>query len=167
MKDILELIKTRRSIRRYSDKEISDEIIEGILEAARWAPSGLNNQPWRFVIVKEKEKKKTLAGFTKYARTIENSNVAICVFLDNNSSYHREKDILGIGACIQNMLLYSYSQGIGSCWMGEILNKKEELRKSLELPDQYELMAVITLGYASESPKSSRRTLSELILKKT
>ncbi len=167
MKDALELIKTRRSIRRYSDKEISDETIQDILEAARWAPSGINNQPWRFAVVKDEEKKKTLAGFTKYSKTIKDSKIAVCVFLDKNSSYHREKDILGIGACVQNMLLYAHSLGIGSCWMGEILNKKEELRKSLELPDQYELMAVITLGEPSESPKSSRRTLSELILKRT
>jgi len=167
MKEILDLIKTRRSIRRYSEKTISNGTIEDILEAGRWAPSGLNNQPWRFVIIKDKEKKQILAGFTKYSKTIENAKVAICVFLDKNSSYHREKDILGIGACIQNMLLYAQSLGVGSCWMGEILNKKDEVREFLELSDQYELMAVITLGYASESPKSSRKTLSELILKKT
>ena len=142
-----EAIYSRRSIRVYIDKEIEDKEIKAILDAGIWAPSGLNNQPWKFKVIKDQKTKKTIANFTKYANIIKNAPVSICVFLDKKTMYDRDKDIMAIGACIQNMLLKAYSLGIGSCWLGEILNKKNEVMKALELKSVYELMAVISLGY--------------------
>jgi nitroreductase len=61
MNDLLELMKTRRSIRRYQDKDVPDELLEKIMEAGRWAPSGDNGQPWRFIVVRDLEIKKALS----------------------------------------------------------------------------------------------------------
>jgi nitroreductase len=162
--EVKEAILNRRSIRKYIQREINQEEIMEILEAARWAPSGLNNQPWRFVIVKEKKEK--LATFTKYSYIIRGADICVAVFLDHTSSYDRTKDLLSIGAAIQNMLLRAYSLGIGACWLGEILNKKDEVNALLEIPPEMELVAVISFGYPAERPIVKRKELSELIIGK-
>lgn len=162
---IEDAIKQRRSIRRYTDRMPKEEDIQKILEAGIWAPSGLNNQPWKFKILKEKNLKDGLANFTKYGGVIKDAPVAICVFLDNNATYNREKDIMAIGACIQNMLLQAYGLGLGSCWLGEILNRKEEVERYLKIDSDYELMAVVTLGYSDEEySQGSRKNLKSFFL---
>jgi nitroreductase len=166
MKEMLNLIKSRRSIRKFKKTSISTKTIEKILEAGRWAPSGLNNQPWRFMIL-EKGWKDSLAKFTHYSHVIKSADKIILVFLDKKSSYNHEKDLMAIGACIQNMLLYTHSQKLGACWLGEILNKRREIKKFLKLAVNLELKAVLALGQPSFVPKKSkRRDLSNLIINK-
>jgi len=160
--EVKDAILKRRSIRKYTKELVSEEKILEILEAARWAPSGLNNQPWKFVIVSEK--KEELASLTKYSSVIRGANQCIAVFFDQASSYNRTKDLLGIGAAIQNMLLCAYSLGIGTCWLGEILNRKEEVNLLLEVPQETELVAVIAIGYPDEKPTTTRKKLDELII---
>jgi len=166
MMDIEKTIKERRSIREYINKMPKDSDIAKILEAGIWAPSGLNNQPWKFKVIKDKEIKDKLATFTKYGEAIKNAPIIICVFLDNGATYNREKDIMAIGACIQNMLLRACEFGLGTCWLGEILNKRKEVEKYLKIDSDYELMAVITVGYANEGiTKGSRKKLRSFLLK--
>jgi len=160
--DVKEAILNRRSIREYTDEVVSAEHVMEILDAGRWAPSGLNNQPWRFAIVRER--KEELASLTKYAHVIKKANLCIAVFFDHESSYDRTKDLLAIGAAIQNMLLCAYSLGIGTCWLGEILNRKEEVNVMLEVSQKMELVAVIALGYPDEKPTSTRKEIDELVI---
>jgi len=165
MEDILDIIKSRRSVRRYSDKVPSKANIEKVLEAGRWAPSGLNNQPWRFLPISDKKKKEGLAEFTKYGDIIRNAPLAIVVTIAMSNSYNRDKDIMAMGSCIQNMLLEAHSLGLCSCWLGEILNKKKEVSEYLDLDPDLELMAVVTLGYPKErGGKGERKPLKELII---
>lgn len=164
--EILDLIKSRRSVRRYSSKKVSRELIKKILEAGRWAPSGLNNQPWRFIVITSKEQKEEIKNFTADSRIIEEAFCLIIVFLDKKNSYNRTKDLMAIGACIQNMLLEAHSLGLGTCWLGEILNRREEVEKKLRVSEEYEMVAAVCLGYPAEkAQKSSRLKLEELILK--
>jgi len=166
MKEIKELIRTRRSIRQYRDKLPTDSQIEEISESGRWAPSGLNNQPWRFLVVKEKPKKDELAKFTKYGDIIRDAPVLILVFMDISDSYNRDKDLMAIGACIQNMLLVIESMGLAACWLGEILNQKQQVHKFLTTDSDLELMAVISLGYSDEDlTQTSRKSLKSLKVK--
>jgi len=161
----LVLIKSRRSIRKFKRKAIPKSIIREILEAGRWAPSGLNNQPWRFMVL-EKEKRAALCKFSRYGHIIKGSDKAILVFIDKNASYNYEKDLMAIGACIQNMLLYVHSQGLGACWLGEILNQRKEIKRLLKIPTPLELEAVIALGYPLKSHEPTpRKSLKNLIIK--
>ena len=165
-KDILDIIQKRRSIRKYKDKAVSQELIDKVLEAGRWAPSGLNNQPWRFMVIWDKSLKDGLADFTKYAKIIKRASVLICVFFDYGQTYNREKDLMAIGACIQNMCLEAYSLGLGSCWLGEILNQKEDVQRFLKTDLDLELVAVVTLGFPDEKATSScRKSLRTLLIK--
>jgi nitroreductase len=165
--EILEIILQRRSIREFESEPIPNEMIASILEAGRWAPSGLNNQPWRFVVVDDEQILFKLAYMTKYSSILLQAPAAIAVFLDKEASYSREKDILAIGACIQNMLLQIQALGLGACWLGEILNKAKEVEGLLKVPESYELLAVIALGYPKEADKRDanreRKDIKELV----
>lgn len=161
---MLELIRERRSVRRFTSRDVPEEIVEKIVEAGRWAPSGKNNQPWKFAIIRDKEIKELIARQTIYSRSIREAPVLILVFLDNSLSYDRTKDVQAIGACIQNMLLAIHSLGLGGVWLGEILKNKEKVREIVEAPSSYELMAVIAFGYPAEAlGEGERKSLSELV----
>ncbi|MFH1093489.1 MAG: nitroreductase family protein [Candidatus Omnitrophota bacterium] len=157
-------ILTRRSARSFNRRPVNEDDIQAVLKAAVWAPSGLNNQPWRFKVIRNDIEKDGLAGFTKYAYIIKEAPVSICVFLDKTAVYNREKDIMAIGACIQNMLLQAHAMGLGSCWLGEILNRKEEVREFLKIQPEYELMAVVSFGYPKgKPPKGSRKKMESFM----
>jgi len=164
--ELLEGIYTRRSVRNFSDSPVEDQHVMEILKAGSWAPSGLNNQPWRFVIVRDKGIRSGLAGLTRYGRIIEGAPVAVVVFCDREAMYHDVKDHQSIGACLQNMLLAAHALGLGAVWLGEILKNAEEVKALLDLPKQMELMAVIALGHPRDhNQSSSRKDLRDLLLK--
>ncbi len=162
--DIFELIRTRRSIRKFTGEAVPDDTINTIIEAGMWAPSGLNNQPWRFAVVRDDRLKKELSSLTHYARIVSEAHALIAVFLDNEASYDRTKDAQAVGACIQNMLLYIHAIDLGAVWLGEILKKKDKVRELVEGPEDYELMAVIALGHPAEKKgNGSRKKLDETL----
>jgi nitroreductase len=162
--DVLGLIKSRRSVREFTSEDVAEEVVREILEAGRWAPSGLNNQPWRFSIVRDSKVKGSLSKLTRYGEVIQCAPVCIAVFLDKAASYDRTKDVLAVGACIQNMLLAAHFLGLGAVWLGEILKNKEKIGKLLGVPADCELMAVVALGHPAEEGASDRKTLKDLLL---
>jgi nitroreductase len=147
----LEFIKSRRSVRNFIFEDIKEETVKKILECGRWAPSGLNNQPWFVCVAKHPTVKKMLADATKYSGIIESAYYCIVIFLDLEKGYHRVKDIQAMGAFMENLLLGAHALKVGAVWIGEILNKKEEVTKIFKLgPDKFELMGVIALGAIDE-----------------
>ncbi len=164
--ELLEGIYTRRSVRNYADKPVERRLLLEIIKAGSWAPSGLNNQPWRFVIVLDKEMRKQLAALTKYSRIIEGAPAALGVFIDHEAMYHDVKDHQSIGACLQNMLLAAHAIGLGAVWLGEILKNAGKVRELFGLPDRFELMAIVAVGHPEKRDQSSsRRNIEELLLK--
>jgi nitroreductase len=162
--ETIEAIKTRRSVRGFTGENVGDEAITSILEAGRWAPSGLNNQPWRFIVVRNPETKVEMSKLTVYGPTIKNAPLLVVIFLDTEHMYNYVKDVQSIGACIQNMLLCIHSLGLGGVWLGEILKSREMVNKILDAPDTYELMAVIALGHpASKLRIPERKELDQLV----
>lgn len=143
---MLDLIKTRRSVRSFTDDPVDEDVIETILDAGRWAPSGLNNQPWRFAVITDRDLAVELSRLTVYSRIVRQAPLLVAVFLDNASSYDRTKDILAVGACIQNMLLALHALGLGAVWIGEILKNADDVKALLGSPESYELMALIAAG---------------------
>ena len=161
--DTIEAIKTRRSVRGFTNEPVRDEAVGEILEAGRWAPSGLNNQAWRFIVVRNIDTKMAFSKLTDYGPTIINAPVIIVIFLDIEHMYHYVKDVQSIGACIQNMLLAIHSMGLGAVWLGEILKNKELANKIIAAPEPFELMAVLALGHSlTKSRFSERKKLDEI-----
>lgn len=140
-------------------------MVDEILEAGRWAPSGLNNQPWRFAVIRDSGLKEEISSLTAYGAIVRSADVVIAVFFDTSSGYDRTKDLQAIGACIENMLLSLHDQGLGGVWLGEILKSGKEMKALLGAPDGYEFMAAVALGHPEGRPPKSpvRKPLSELV----
>ena len=160
----LNFIKTRFSVRKFKDKDVEEEKLKEILECGRQAPSGLNNQPWTFIVIKDNEIKEKVASCTKYGRILSSAKVLIAVFFNEEEGYNRTKDIQALGGCIENMMLAIHILGLGGVWNGEILNQREKVEAILEVPKSFELQAVVALGYPTDNLKktSSRKELKSI-----
>jgi len=166
--DLLNFIKSRRSVRNFVYKKIDNQTIKEIVDCGRWAPSGRNSQPWKVCIVSHPTVKRMISENSKYGGIIESAYLNYVVFLDLERGYDRVKDILAIGAFIQNMLLAIHAKGLGAVWIGEILKNKEKINEIFKLsPENYELMGVLTIGLIDESlekkEERERRPLDEFI----
>ena len=162
---IQQAIRERRSIREFSDRPVEQELLHKIISAGIWAPSGLNNQPWRFVIIRDAEISARLAALTHYAHIVEAAPALIAVYLDQEKMYDPIKDHQAAGACIQNMLLAAHELQLGAVWLGQILKNKQQVNEILQLDGQYNLMAVVALGYPlHRNQQSQRQPLEEFIL---
>ncbi len=147
--DLIELIKTRRSIRKFIDRPVEKDKILQILEAGRWAPSGGNRQPWRFIVVTDKEK---MRKFDPYAHQpwVENATCMIVVCVNPFDTWERydENDLCYIqdaSAAIQNMLLMIHYLGLGGVWIATF--SKKEVKKALKIPKHIQILAIIPFGY--------------------
>ena len=159
--DVLEAIKERRSIRNYEPKAVPEEKVTQILEAGRWAPSASNNQPWKFIVVRDEEVRNELARVATYGRFLAQAPVAIAVVIDPQASDHAAED----GAtATQNMLLAAHALGLGTCWIGSYGSGYEDRAKEvLGIPREKRELSLISLGYAAESPRKGRVELSKLV----
>ena len=166
MNEVINTILNRRSIRLFSPEKLSKAKVELLLEAARWAPSGKNLQPWKFVAVMDDDELRIrLVALSVHKPWLVTAPCLIAVFLDSACGYDLIKDIQAIGAAIQNMLLSGYEMGLGSCWVGEIISRESEVKQILNVAEQFQLMAVIAFGYPVKTVKGvKRRASSENIL---
>lgn len=156
----IEVIKTRRSIRKYKNQEVPREIIMDILDCARLAPSGYNNQPWHFVVVTDQELKVKLSQLAKYGRFIKDAYAMIGVFCWKDAACFFED---GCAATV-NILLAAWSYGLGTCWINSYKKEhSEEVKALLKCPESYELISMISLGYPDETPVVKKKELKELV----
>ena len=144
---ILDIIKKRRSVRHFDCRSLPDEKMEQILEAGRWAPSGADVQPWRFIVVTQKETLKAIAELCHYemfrSRHVGEAGavVVICAETDAGSpTYMIDCAIAGT-----NMTLMATALGIGSCWIGAF--EEPALRSILCIPENLKIIALIAFGY--------------------
>lgn len=167
--DIFEIFKLRRSIRAFTEEDVSDEQIEKILEAARWAPSAGNIQPWEFIVVRRPDIKRDLARAALNQTFIEEAPVVIVACADEIRSGriygNRGVNLYCIqdtAAAIENMLLAACALGLGACWVGAF--DEEAARKVLRIPRGVRPVAMIPVGYPAEKPSPPRkRPLKEIV----
>jgi len=153
---MLETIKKRRSMRSYMSDPIPEQDLYEILCAGLYAPSGKNRQPWRFAIVKEKDKIRQIAKFTIYSRFVRNAPVLVLVYAIPSTEYPIEKDIFGIGACVQNILLTATEKGYSSCVIGELYSAELEILDAKQRG--YKLICGICIG-KSNTKRQSVKTI--------
>ena len=137
--DAYKTIISKRDTRSYSDRPISDESLHRILQAGRMAGSAKNVQPCRFVVVRDPEKKRELAGCGQFAQQVPNAAVAIVVVIPDGA---REFDA---GRAAQNMMLAAWSEGITSCAV--TMHDADCARRVLHLPEGYRVSIIIPFGY--------------------
>jgi len=167
--DVLEAIRGRRSIRAFKSKKVTQETVEKLLDAASWAPSAGNIQPWEFIVVRKPEIKRALAEAALDQTFIEEAPVVIVVCANKNRSSQgygiRGKTLYCLqdtAASIQNILLTAYSLGLGTCWIGAF--REEEAREILKIPQGIRPVAIIPVGYPAETPPPrNRRPISQIV----
>jgi nitroreductase len=162
--NILDIIKSRRSVRCFTDRKIPEDAVDILVDALRWAPSAGNLQSRKFYFVfnedvrkrlGQAELKQDLAGFVAHAPLV----VVACADLSTASRYgERGKSLYSIqdtAASIQNLLLTAHSLGFGTCWVGAF--KEERIRSILNLPEHMRPVAIIPVGYPAQTPRPTDR----------
>jgi len=155
----------RRSVRKYTDQVISDEEINLILEAAMYAPSAVNKQPWHFIVVSQKKTFRKITEIHPNASFLEGASHAILICGDEKLQHDEGYYLADCGATTQNILLAAQGLGIGSCWIG--IFPREARQKSIaelfRLPDHVQPFALVSLGFPDETKKQPDRFSPEKI----
>ena len=158
--DVLEAIKGRRSIRKYTQEPVSEEQVMQILEAGRWAPSRGNSQAWKFIVVKNAQGLKDLAEAIPTGKFLAEAPLGIAVVINPKVSKHPEQEG---AAAIQNMLLAAHALGLGACWISvRSTDSEEKARQLLQIPDEEWLLSVVAIGHPAETPEKGRKELDEI-----
>lgn len=156
---MIDLIISRRSIRKYSEQKISDENINLILKSAMFAPSAMNLQPWHFIVFDDKSVFDNIIKAIPHSEMIRTADKCILVCGDTEKEKNESWLIQNCSASIQNILLAAHSLGIGSCWiaihgMNEIV---ENVKKQFSFPNNILHIAIISLGYPAEEVTAENR----------
>jgi nitroreductase len=151
---LLDLILSRRSIRRYETKEIPEEVLHQILEAGRQAPSAANRQPIRFVVVNDHDILKILCD-NLITHFVKRAPVAIVGCADVKSLLTGKWAVVDATIAMENMVIAAWTLGIGSCWIGAC--NEEKVKELLKIPDKWKVVALVTLGYPAEQPKPRKK----------
>jgi nitroreductase len=167
--DVFEAIKKRRSVRAYTSEKVSDEDVERLIEAARWAPSAGNIQPWEFIIVKNAETKRRLSDAALRQTFIEKAPVVIVVCADvTRSSWgygSRGTNLYCLqdtAAATENMLLAAQALGLAACWVGAF--HEDAVAKVINAPRNLRPVAIVPVGHPAEKTSApQKRSLREII----
>ena len=182
--NLLEIIRHRRSVRVYKTGKVSDQQLENILEAARWAPSGANTQPWEFVVTRDRKKmKKVREIYSQEWRDRKKEDpvhykglkkdyvgdvsvlVLVCgeartkqVYLTTRQPADREKLFqASIANAVQQAMLAAASMNLGTVWVSVREEVEPELRELFKVPNELRLLWVMPIGHASSWPKAKPR----------
>ncbi len=161
MNEQLNWIFSRRSIRAYQDREVSDAIVRDLLEAAMAAPSAVAKDPWRFVVVRRRETLREIASGLPNGKMLADAAVGIAVCGDLSAAHDRQLSYLlqDCSAAIENLLLAANALGLGACWLG--VHPREDriahLRRILQLPEGIVPVSVISLGFPAEKKPARTR----------
>lgn len=154
--DLMEALRTRRSVRQWKADPVPDEKLRELVEAAARAPSGSNNQPWAFVIIREPGRLKRLRAAAPGIAGRAAAVILICLDLrrGNEKPGTPEYDmvLMTLGAAMQNLLLAAHGQGLGACAIGSFHHAS--LGSIVSLPPYLELKLLVALGYPVSQPKA-------------
>jgi len=160
--DFFEVVKNRRSIRKYKSEPIPKEKLEMILEATRLAPSAANRQPWHFIIVQDQDRKKALAeAANKQSFLSDAAAIAVALGDPEVSAKWHEKDAM---IAMEHMVLAATTLGYGTCWIGAF--NEDAVKDLLKIPTKMKVVALLPIGVPAEKPAPRpRKELSEIFFK--
>ena len=166
--DIYEAIRMRTSVRGYRPDEVEDDKLQRILEAARLAPSGKNGQPWRFIVVKDKETRSRLVPACKNQKFLEEAPIIIAACGFEEEAYKKMGGYwnslpVDIGIALEHLMLAAEAEGLGTCWIGAFI--EEEVREILGVPEEAKIVALTPVGYPSkEKTIRPRKPMEEIVM---
>ncbi len=164
---VFEAIMNRKSIRRYKGDPIPEDMFTRILEAARWAPSGKNLQPWKFIVVRDKHLRQELAVASARQLFMAEAPVTIvaCGFPEESYAHmgrYMKSWSVDVAIAVEHLMLQAQEEGLGTCWIGSF--EEEEVKAILRIPEKVRVLALTPLGYPDEHPDpGTRKPLDEII----
>lgn len=165
--DVLDAIKSRRSIRAYEARDVEEEKLKNVLEAGRLSPSASNRQERRFVILKDAATRKALSEAAKNQTFVAQAPVVIAacsVETDYIMMCGQYAYSIDTAIAVDHMTLAAVEQGLGTCWIGAFDEKK--VRKILKIPDNIRVVALLPLGYPAAIPHPTpRKSIDEIVMR--
>lgn len=157
---LLDVVLSRRSVRRYEPKEIPKDVLDHVLEAGRQAPSAANKQPWHFIVLTDSEIKKELSKGL-FNRFIKDAPVIIvgCAHKDLIAG---KWSIVSTTIALQNMVVAAWAMGVASCWIGDF--NEEKIKRLLSVPENWNITALVSFGYPAEKPQPRKKKPVEEIV---
>ena len=156
----IEKVLTRRSVRKFKNDPVSEDVLKNILEAGRQAPSATNNQPWHFVVVRDK-KGKEACTFQGFNHSVNGASFVIVGFYRQSEVIIEKLSLMDVTIALQNMVVAGWVQEVGSCWMGAFDDGK--LGESLNLPLDARIVGAIAFGIPYENPRQpSKKPIGEV-----
>jgi len=160
--DVFEAIRVRRSIRKYKPDPVPESVLKEVLEAARLAPSWANRQCWRFIVVKDREKRKkiTLRDWAAEAPIVI---VGCADPTASGTKFNQQYYMLDMGIAMEQLMLAATEHGLGTCWIGGQFDEPT-VKQVLNIPEGLRVVALTPLGYPDEKPEAKpRKSLSEIV----
>jgi nitroreductase len=156
--EVYEAVRTVLAVREYEDREIPDDVLRRIAEAGRLTASARNGQPWHFIVVRERDRLRRLGSLVRTGGYTANARAAIVVACEKNPYAMSDAS-----RAIQSMILVAWADGVGSNWTG--FGGLEAVRRELELPDTFDVLAVMPLGYPKRRVvgKKRRKPFDEIV----
>jgi nitroreductase len=139
----IEKVLSRRSVRKFKNDRVSEEVLTNILEAGRQAPSATNNQPWHFIVATDK-KGKEACDFQGFNRWVKGASFVIVGFYRQSEVIIEKLSLMDVTIALQNMVVAGWVQGVGSCWMGAFDDRK--LKDALNFPVDARIVGAIAFG---------------------
>jgi nitroreductase len=159
MKNAIEAMQTRRSIRTYTGEPVERKIVEEIVDCARLAPTAMNDQPWDFVVITGKEELSRIPPMLGHAEFI--ANAAFCVLVLARATGCAVEDCC---AATENLLIAAQAYGLGSCWVaGTGQAYAPVVAKAFGAPQDRSLIAIVSFGYPAETPVIEKRPLADVL----
>jgi nitroreductase len=163
--EVKDAILRRKSIRGYEETPVPEEKLNAVLEAARMAPSGANRQPWKFVVVRDSEKRKALSMAAGGQGHVEGAPVVIAAvgtMPENMMMSEVPGYPVDLAIAVDHMTLAAVDEGLGTCWIGAF--KQDKAREVLSVPDSCKIVALLTLGFPKDQGRpKERKLLNEII----
>jgi nitroreductase len=157
---VVDSILSRRSVRKYENKEIPQEVINQILEVGRQAPSAVNKQPIRFVVVRDGDLTKNFSS-ALFNRFVKDAPMVIVGCADVKSLLTGKWAVIDATIALQNMVIAAWSLGVGSCWIGAF--DEEKIKQLLKIPEKWKVVALVTFGYPTEESKpKNKKSVNDL-----
>ena len=157
--EVIQAILTRRSIRKYTGKEVTNEQVETLLKSAMYAPSAVNKQPWHFIVFRDKKISEEIMAFHPNAQMLKDASLGIVVCYDENLQHDTGYGPVDCSAATQNILLSAHGIGLGAVWIGIYTrqHRVDALHKLFSLPENIKPFSIIAVGYPSEEKRAPER----------
>jgi nitroreductase len=163
--DVMEAIHTRRSIRKFQQKAVPDDLVRDLLAAAMSAPSAGNQQPWQFVIITDREILGKVPGLNPYAAMAKDAPLAILICGDLALEKFPGYWVQDCSAATQNLLLAAHGKGLGAVWTGiyPTNDRVEGFMKLCNLPEKVIPLALVAIGYPAQTLQREDRFRADRI----